>query len=126
MTSRDEQAIRDVVQTWMTASASGDIDTVLGLMTDDVVFMVPGKEPFGKDAFAQGARALAGVRIEGESRPVEIKVIGDWAYVRSHLDVKMTPSAGGETKARSGYALSIFARQRDGRWLLARDANLLS
>jgi uncharacterized protein (TIGR02246 family) len=125
MASGDEQAIRDVIQTWMKASASGDVDTVLGLMTDDVVFMVPGKEPFGKEAFAQGSRAMAGMRIEGESKPVEIKVIGDWAYVRSHLNVKMT-LPGGETKARAGYVLSIFARQRDGRWLLARDANLLT
>jgi uncharacterized protein (TIGR02246 family) len=125
MTSADEQAIRDVIRKWMQASASGDIETVLGLMTDDVVFMVPGKEPFGKDAFAQGSRALAGMRIDGESHPVEIKVLGDWAYVRSHINVKMTPAAGGEAKARSGYTLSIFARQSDGCWRLARDANLL-
>ena len=37
----DERAIRELVATWMTASQAGDIDTVLGLMTDDVVFMVP-------------------------------------------------------------------------------------
>jgi len=48
----DERAIRELVATWMAASRAGDLDTVLGLMTEDVVFMVPGREPFGKEAFA--------------------------------------------------------------------------
>ena len=47
----DERTIRDVVETWMAATKRGDLATVLSLMTDDVVFMVPGQEPFGKEAF---------------------------------------------------------------------------
>jgi len=39
--TNDERAIRELVQTWMTASKAGDIQTVLSLMTDDVVFMTP-------------------------------------------------------------------------------------
>lgn len=38
--TEDERAIRTLVETWMTASKSGDLATVLSLMTDDVVFMV--------------------------------------------------------------------------------------
>jgi hypothetical protein len=38
----DERSIREVVDRWMKASAHNDLDTVLGLMTDDVVFEVPG------------------------------------------------------------------------------------
>ena len=30
----DERAIRELIDTWMTASQAGDIETVLGLMTD--------------------------------------------------------------------------------------------
>ena len=37
MTS-DEQAIRRLVALWHSATAAGDVDTVLGLMADDVVF----------------------------------------------------------------------------------------
>jgi uncharacterized protein (TIGR02246 family) len=122
----DEKAIRAVIERWMQATAAGDLDTVLGLMTDDIVFMVPGKEPFGKEAFAQSSKAMSGVTFEGQSSPVEIKVLGDWAYVRNHITVKTVSKAGGETKTRSGYTLSIFTRRPDGSWLLARDANLLS
>ena len=35
----DEQAIRELIQTWLAATQKGDIQTVLGLMADDVVFM---------------------------------------------------------------------------------------
>jgi uncharacterized protein (TIGR02246 family) len=124
--SIDEQAIRAVIDRWMEASAAGDLDTVLSLMTDDVVFMVPGKEPFGKAAFAQSSRAMAGMKVQGESEPAEIKVVGDWAFVRNHITVKVTPKAGGETKTRSGYTLTLFTRGPDGAWLLTRDANLLA
>jgi uncharacterized protein (TIGR02246 family) len=122
----DEKAIRDAIERWMRATAAGDLDTVLGLMTDDVVFMVPGKEPFGKEAFAQSSKGMTGVKFEGKSSPVEIKVLGDWAFVRNHIDLKVIPKAGGETKTRSGYTLSIFTRGSDGSWRLARDANLVS
>jgi uncharacterized protein (TIGR02246 family) len=123
--SADEQAIRDVISRWMKASQAGDVETVLGLMTDDVIFMTPGREPFDKKAFASTSRQMAGVKMEGTSDPVEIRVLGDWAWVRNHITVKITPPGGNPT-TRSGYTLTLFARQPDGRWLLARDANLLT
>jgi uncharacterized protein (TIGR02246 family) len=56
LTSSDETAIRNLVSRWIQASEAGDLDTALGLMADDVVFMFPGREPFGKEAFrAQSA-----------------------------------------------------------------------
>jgi uncharacterized protein (TIGR02246 family) len=39
----DERAIRDLVERWMSASRAGDLATVLSLMADDVIFMVPGQ-----------------------------------------------------------------------------------
>lgn len=37
----DECAIRNLVDTWLSASKAGDLPTVLNLMSDDAVFMVP-------------------------------------------------------------------------------------
>ena len=34
----DERAVRNLVATWMKASETGDVDTVLSLMADDVIF----------------------------------------------------------------------------------------
>ena len=59
MQSDDEQ-IRQLVATWFTASKAGDVDTVLSLMTDDVVFLVPGRAPVRKDEFAQMSRVPPG------------------------------------------------------------------
>jgi uncharacterized protein (TIGR02246 family) len=122
----DERAIRELVQTWLAASQKGDLHTVLGLMADDVIFMLPGQNPFGKEAFAASFKVLTGVRFEASSDIKEIKVLDDWAYLRNYLEVTMTPRDGGASVRRSGYTLTILRKESDGRWLLARDANLLA
>ena len=122
--TEDERAIRDLIATWLEASKAGDMAKVLSLMTDDVVFMVPGREPFGKEAFAVVSQGQKDMLIEGVSDIRELKVLGDWAYLRSHLTVTMTPP-GGTPGRRSGYTLTIL-RKTAGRWQLARDANLLT
>ncbi len=46
--------------------------------------------------------------------------------MRNRLTVTMTPAGGQAMLERSGYTLSILRKEEDGRWLLARDANLLA
>ena len=121
----DERAIRLLVDTWLQASKAGDLATVLSLMTDDVVFMVPGREPFGKDAFAAASKAMSEVRIEGTSDIREIEILGDWAYLRNHIRMTVTPPKASPVR-RSGYTLTILRKGADGRWRIARDANLLT
>ena len=123
-TQKDEQAIRKLIDDWMQASARGDIDKVLSMMSDDVVFMTAGGEPFGKKEFAAQSSGLKDVKIEGVAKPVEIKVLGDWAYLRNHISVTMTPK-GSQSLKRAGYTLTILNRQSDGRWVITRDANLI-
>lgn len=123
--TEDERAIRALADTWFSASKAGDVDTVLDLMTDDAIFMVPGQEPFGKAAFAAASKGMKDVRFEGRSEIRELRVLGDWAYMRSYLQVAMTPP-GGAVIRRSGYTLTILRKERDGRWRLARDANLMT
>ena len=110
----------------MAATRAGDVDTVLDLMTDDVVFLVPGRPPMRKAEFAAAARAQAGPgapAIDGQSDIQEIQVSGDWAFLWSRLEVRVTPPGGQEMK-RAGHTLTVL-RKLQGRWLLARDANLL-
>jgi uncharacterized protein (TIGR02246 family) len=121
----DERAIRDLVATWISASRAGDVAAVIDLMTDDAVFMVPGREPFGKDAFAAAAQGMRSVQMEGTSDVRELQVLGDWAYLRNYLTVTVTPP-GGAPMRRAGWTLTILRKGADGRWRLARDANLLS
>jgi len=124
----DEQQIRQLVSTWHAASRAGDVDKVLSLMTDDVVFLVPGRPPMRKEEFASLSRAPAGKlppKIDGTTEIQEIQVFGDWAFLWTKLSVVVTPPAGGQPMERAGHTLSVLKRV-DGRWLLARDANLLT
>jgi uncharacterized protein (TIGR02246 family) len=122
--SEDEKAIRSLVAAWMAATLRGDVDAVLAMMTEDVVFMVPGLDPFGRRDFEAAAREAAGARMRGQSTVQEIQLMGDWAFLRTSLSVSVTPGPGMETIRQEGHALTIL--RRDGRtWRVARDANLL-
>jgi uncharacterized protein (TIGR02246 family) len=123
--SDDERAIRELVDTWMAATRAGDVDTVLDLMADDVIFMVPGQQPFGKEAFAAASRSMKDVQVEGTANIQELHVLGNWAYLRNYIEVRMT-RAGAPPVQRKGYTLTILHKTAGGRWLLARDANLVT
>lgn len=128
MTFRDERAIRTLIAAWHEATARGDVDTVFDLMTDDVVFLVAGQPPMrGRDAFARGVRQLLDThRIASGGDIQEIAVSGELAYCWNALEVTIAPLAGGEPMRRRGNVRSVFRRGDDGRWRLARDANLLA
>jgi uncharacterized protein (TIGR02246 family) len=124
----DEQEIRQLVSTWMAASKAGDVNTVLSLMSDDVVFLVPGRPPMRKDDFAAATRAQAGPdapSFDGTSEIQEIRIFGDWAFLWTSLTMVVTPPGGSPPLTRAGYTLSILNKQ-NGKWVLARDANLLA
>jgi uncharacterized protein (TIGR02246 family) len=123
--SEDQMAIRDLVHRWLDATKAGDYETVLTLMADDVVFLVPGREPFGKEAFRSQSQQLKNALVEGKSDIQEIEVIGDRAWMVNRLEVRITPP-NAQPMTRSGYTLTIFRKQADGKWVIARDANLVT
>ena len=124
--SEDERAIREMITTWFAASKSGDTQTVLGLMTDDVVFLVPGRPPFGKMEFAEAAHAMKNVRLDGISTIEELNIQGTWAYVRCRIELTITPPGASTAMKRAGHTLTILRKDAEGQWRLARDANLLA
>ncbi|HJY35544.1 MAG TPA: SgcJ/EcaC family oxidoreductase [Vicinamibacterales bacterium] len=123
----DEEQIRALVDRWMKATAAGDIDRVLELMDEDVVFLGPGRPLMrGRDTFAKASRSMEGkVRFEGVSDIQEIKVFGDWAYLWNQLTVTTYPVDGTTPTRRSGPVLSVL-RKQNGRWAIYRDANMIT
>lgn len=124
----DEQEIRQLVSTWMAASKAGDVEKVLSLMADDVVFLVPGQPVMRKADFAAAARAHTGPdapQFDGSSEIQEIKIFGDWAFMWTKLTVVTFPPGGGKTMTRAGHVLSVLKKE-NGKWVLARDANMLA
>lgn len=122
----DEQQIRDLVARWMAATKAGDVAAVLELMTDDVVFLVAGQPPFGKEKFASLQPAPGAPRpvVDGRSEIQEIQVAGEVAWMWTRLTVETTGPDGRRAK-RAGHTLSVL-RKSGGKWRLARDANLLT
>src|SRR5690349_2957502 len=84
-----------------------------------------GREGVGKDVFAANSANMKEFRIDGKSEIQELKILGDWAWMRTRLRVAVTPPNGKEM-VRSGYTLTILRKEPDGRWVLVRDANLLT
>jgi uncharacterized protein (TIGR02246 family) len=123
----DEREIRDVHSTWIDAVNGGDLDRLLTLMADDVVFLGPGQSLVGRDGFAANfSAAHQQVRIRCISELEEVVVVGEVTYTRSRDALSVTPRAGGEATQLAGHRITVYRKQSDGRWLVARDANTLS
>jgi uncharacterized protein (TIGR02246 family) len=123
---RDAQEIRRVIEEWHRLTRERDLEGVLDLMTDDVVFLRSGAPPMSRSEFAAGFRQWSGrARIESTFELRDLQVSSDLAYAWSFLTVAMTSDDHAETTRREGHVLSVFRKSAAGRWQLARDANLL-
>lgn len=123
----DEQEIHAVHSIWIDAVNAGDLDRLLTLTTDDVVFVNPGQAPFGRDGFSiafSAAHQRMWIRCSSELE--EVVVVGEVAYTRSRDALSAAERAGGSATELAGHRITVYRKQPDGRWLLARDAHTLS
>ena len=123
----DERAIREVHTTWIDAVNAGDVVRLLSLMADDVVFLNSGQAPFGREGFSSNFMAAhQQMRICCTSELEEVVVVSEVAYTRSRDALSVTPRAGGKAAQLAGHRMTVYRKQRDGRWLLSRDVHTLS
>lgn len=109
---------------YVDAINTNDVDTIMGVMTDDVVFMPPhGPRMVGKDAIRPW---VAGYVEAFDSRwiktTLEFQLAGEWAFEQYSYESADTPKGGGETMRDTGKGLIIYHREDDGVWRVARDA----
>src|SRR5258708_38849190 len=104
----DEQAIRDLIAEWMSATAAGEPARLLGLMDEDVVFLTPGQPPMrGRDRFVAGPEAaLAEVPLHPPSEGQEGPGAGQTADFWNRPGVAVTPLQGGGPGRRSRCTLT--------------------
>jgi len=123
----NEREIREVHSTWISAVNAGDLGRLLTLMADDVVFLNPGQAPIGRDGFsANFSAAHEQVLIRCSSELEEVVAIGEVAHTWSRDALSVTPRNGGQATQLAGHRITVYRKQPDGRWLLARDANTLT
>ncbi len=68
--------IRALIDAWISASNARDLPALMDMMTDDVVFLTPGRPPFGKAEFAADSQRMKGVAIDARAEVQEIEVFG--------------------------------------------------
>src|SRR6266850_2393405 len=99
-----EQQIRQLMDDWRRFTAAGNIDGLLSLLADDVVFLTPGNPPVTKADFAAGfAQVAAKAQVESTQEVKEIRVSGDIAYAWSYLSVVLTPKDGSGSWTSAGH-----------------------
>lgn len=123
----DERAIRELHLTWIDAVNTGDLVGLLSSMADDVMLLGPGETPSGRDAFSpRFSAAHKQARINCISELQDVVVVGEVAYTLSRDTLSVMPRAGGEEMRFAGYRSTVYRKQPDSRWLLARDTHTLS
>ena len=123
----DERAIRALHLTWIDAVNTGDLVRLLSSMANDVMFLGPGETPAGRDEFSpRFSAAHEQARINCTSDLQDVVALGEVAYTLSRDTLSVTPRAGGEEMRFAGYRSSVYRKQPDSRWLLARDTHTLS
>ena len=123
----DQGDINEAHAKWINAVNAGDLACLLGLMTDDAVFLTPGQAPIGRSGFsANFSAAHQQFRIRCVSELEEVVVVGEVAYTRSRDVLYVTPRSAGEATQLAGDRLSVYRKQGEGGWLLARDAHTLT
>jgi uncharacterized protein (TIGR02246 family) len=123
----DERATRELHASWIDAVNASDLAGLNTMMADDVMFLNPGRAPFGRDDFPAGFLAAhQKYRVLCASELEEVVIAGDVAYTRSRDSLSLTPRAGGKPVRLAGYRITIYRKIADGQWLLARDVHTLS
>jgi len=126
MTS-EEREIRAVHSSWIDAVNAGDLTHLLTVLAEDVVLLSPGQAPAGREGFSSTfTTAHKQMQIRCISELEEVVVVGEVAYTRSRDALSVTPRASGKAAQFAGHRMTVYRKQRDGRWLLSRDVHTLS
>ncbi len=114
----DIQANKNLNDAWDEAYNAVDMDRLLSLYTDDAVRIPPNEPPLiGKEAI-QGnfQQSFDMFTEETDSVIADIKISGDFAFVRGTWKDIQTPKAGGEALNFNGSFVAINQKQPDGSW----------
>jgi len=119
-----DAAAHQAHEAYVTAINSNNLDELLGMLTNDVVFLSAHEAPMvGKAAVRPWLEGYLKAYRTHWDKPVEEFVVhGDWAFERYSYKATDTPVAGGEVVEDTGWGLVIYHHDADGKWRVARDA----
>jgi ketosteroid isomerase-like protein len=97
------------------------VDAWVALFSEDAIYMPPGSPPIAtRDGLIEvataGFRHQAAIDIE----PIEIQVLGTWAFAMSRVTGHVTLAGSGETVPVDVKQVAIYRRNPSGVWQIAR------
>lgn len=122
--SQTDAIARQAHEAYVTAINSNNLETLLGMLTDDVVYLAPNAPALvGKAAVRPWADDyFKAYQTHWEKTSLEFVVVGDWAIERYAYKSTDTPKAGGTPVHDTGKGINIYHHDADGKWRIARDA----
>jgi uncharacterized protein (TIGR02246 family) len=123
MSQTEEQGIDRLREAHVAALNTGNVDAFAGLFADDGVQMPPSAPAnVGRAAVRAWAAAFMGAfRAEFSLSVAEVRVLGDWAFERGGYTINLIPRSGDASMRDIGKYITIYQRQPDGAWQMARD-----
>jgi ketosteroid isomerase-like protein len=131
--AEDPAAVRAAVQSahdgYVAAINANKVNTWLGTLTSDVVYMVPNHQPIvGKESVATWAGQYLYESTTHWTKTLEdLTVAGDWAFgryaytVTDTVIIRDSSVDGGGTANDSGWGFVVYHHDSDGAWRVARD-----
>jgi len=120
--SAEITAIRAQSQAFDSTLSRAEEQAFLALLADSVMWMVPNQPALvGKDAVrdrVHGRFAVSSLNLRTTIH--EIRVAGDWAYVRVSYRMSITPKNGGAATEEIGKGINMFEKAPNGSWLVTR------
>lgn len=110
--------IEKLIEEEFAAANAGDVEALLSLRTADAVEMLAGELPLvGQDAVRTAWSQEADFTEQfTDMSAKEIRLAGDWAFMRFSFTHTLTPVTGGDPTVRNGQRLWIIRRQADNSW----------
>ena len=114
-----ESQIQAVADAWPRLLDGGDVDGLLSLFTDDLVFAHPrypavvGKDSmraFATQIFRQQSSGGSSIQVE------RIQTSGNWAHVVASFETTWTPTNGANPFRESARYLWVLRRDATGAW----------
>jgi ketosteroid isomerase-like protein len=109
-------------EAYVKAINSNNLEILLEMLTDDVVFMAAHAKPFvGKAAVRPWLEGYLKAYKTNWDKPVqEFVVNGEWAFERYSYKSTDTPLAGGDPIVDTGWGFVVYHRDADGKWRVTR------
>lgn len=119
----DREAVAAIEDHIRAAYALGDADSVAAQYTEDAVLMNPGKPAVvGRRAIAENFRPFfSAFRGDLRQEIEEIEVLGDQAWMRGKIHIKVTAKKGSAKAELHGKYIAVAQRCPDGVWRFSRD-----